>query len=133
MRTIQNLSHVLKPLDDYIDQHFIPSITEGRGVSEDERKLLSLPARLGGLGIPIYTEICEREFNNSLKATQLLRPKIVSQQPMYVENRKAEKEIENQIKAERNRYQQAILADVRSRMTKEKIRGSDDDQMMWHR
>ena len=66
---------------------------------------------------------------NSLKATQLLRPKIVSQQPMYVENRKAEKEIENQIKAEKNRYQQAILADIRSRMTKEQIRGNDVAQM----
>ena len=129
MRTIKKLNQVLKPLDDYIDQHFIPAITEGHIASSDERKLLSLPAKLGGLGIPIYTEICEREFNNSLKATQLLRPNIVAQQPIYTVNRDAEKEIERAIKAKRNDYQQAILTDIRSRMTPEQIRGNDLAQM----
>ena len=129
MRTIKNLSHVLKPLDDFIDQHFIPAITDGHVASTDERKLLSLPAKLGGLGIPIYTEICDREFNNSLKSTQLLRPNIVAQQPIYTVNRNAEKEIENAIKRERNEYQEAILNDLRSRMTPDQIRGNDLAQM----
>ena len=65
MRTIPNLQEVLQPLDDTINTKFIPAITEGHNCSEDDRRLLALPVRLGGLGLPIFTELCEREFRNS--------------------------------------------------------------------
>ena len=44
---------------------FIQAITGGKNISEIERKLLSLPVKLGGLGIPIFSEICETEYSNS--------------------------------------------------------------------
>ena len=78
IRTIPNLSAILKPLDDEIDSKFIPAITEGHQCSDEERKLLSLPVRLGGLGLPIFSELCEREYRNSVRATQQLSENITN-------------------------------------------------------
>ena len=42
---------MLQPLEDVIRSHLIPSLTNGRWVTDDERQLLSLSPRLGGMGI----------------------------------------------------------------------------------
>ena len=50
------LSHLLKllrPLEDIICFNFISTITGGHICSDHDQNLLSLPARLGGFGIPI--------------------------------------------------------------------------------
>ena len=78
IRTIPELSSVLKPLDDVLNQKFIPAITEGHVMSAADRELVSLLVRFGGLGIPVYQELCDKEYENSRKATKLLRPKIVA-------------------------------------------------------
>ena len=129
MRTIPNLEEVLKPLDDIIDNSFIPAITEGRVLSADDRKLLSLPVRLGGMGIPIFTNICQQEYENSLKATQLLRPKIVAQEQIYILNRQAEHAIDTEIRKRRDENNKLILDELRSKMSPEKLRGNDVAQM----
>ena len=129
MRTIPNLSNILKPLDDYIDDHFIPALTEGHALGDNERRLLSLPVRLGGLGIPIYSDICQKEFENSVRVTEMLRSKIVSQEQRYIVDRKAEREVEKCVKLKREEEQKALLSDIRSQMTKEQIRGNDLAQL----
>ena len=83
MRTIPNISHLLQKIDDVILANFIPAITGGKNVSEIERKLLSLPVKLGGLGIPIFSEICETEYSNSLIITENLRNNIIQQNRQY--------------------------------------------------
>ena len=50
MHTIPGISSLLKPLEAVISSKFIPALT-GRFISDDERALLALPIRLGGLGI----------------------------------------------------------------------------------
>ena len=129
IRTIPNLKDVLKPLDIAIDTKLIPALTEGHALSSDDRKLLSLPVRLGGLGIPIYSEICEREFENSLKTTETLRQNIVSQERLYVQNRRAEQSIESEIKNNRKIQQENTLTILRGKMSKEQLRGNDLAQM----
>ena len=129
MRTIPNLEEVLKPLDEAIDKSFIPAITEDHVLSADDRKLLALPVRLGGLGIPIFTEICQKEFNYSLKATQLIRPRIISQDHVFILNPQAEKRIEAEIKKDREDRYAATLEDLKQRMSKEKLRGNEVAQM----
>ena len=129
MRTIPNLQEVLKPLDNIINNSFIPAITEGHVLSADDRKLFALPVRFGGMGIPIFTEICQQEYENSLKATQLLRPKIVAQEQFYVPNRQAEHEIDSEIKKRREENNKLILEELRSKMSAEKLRGNDVAQM----
>ena len=54
MRTIPDISDQLNQLDEVITSEFIPAITEGIHCSNIERKLLSLPSKLRGLGIQIF-------------------------------------------------------------------------------
>ena len=50
-RTIPDIQDLLLPLEKEIHQTFIPAITGRPPCSELERDLLSLPARLGGMGL----------------------------------------------------------------------------------
>ena len=129
MRTIPNLEEVLAPIDEIINNSFIPSITEGHVLSTKDRKLLSLPVKLGGMGIPIFTEICQTEYENSLKATKLLRPKIVAQETSFTLDRKAENAIDKEIRKERDEKNLRILEELRTSMSKMQQRGNDLAQM----
>ena len=51
MRTVPNISNLLRHIDDVITKEFIPAITGGVKCSENERKLLLLLPKLGGLDI----------------------------------------------------------------------------------
>ena len=48
MRTIPDISDLQVPLDEAIDIYFIPALTGRDSMSNPERQLLVLPARLGG-------------------------------------------------------------------------------------
>ena len=54
MRTVPNISSLMKKIDDLITTEFIPVITGGINCSVHERRLLALPPKHGGLGIPIF-------------------------------------------------------------------------------
>ena len=76
MHTIPGISSLLKPLEVVISPKFIPALT-GRLVSEDERALLALPIRLGGLGI--VDPVSDFEFAASEKVTSPLAGLILQQ------------------------------------------------------
>ena len=57
----------------------IPAITDGPVVSSEERVLLLLPVKLGGLGIPIFVECCKIEYQNSLLVCSQQAAAIVTQ------------------------------------------------------
>ena len=88
-RTIPNIKHLFIPLEECIRQHLIPAVV-GRPVSDHERELLSLPVRLGGLGITNPTETAEREYNSSCTITEDLADLILQQEQdlsLYDRNR----------------------------------------------
>ena len=58
MRTVPGISHLLKPLDDAIDT-FIKVLLQGYTSNPTERILFSLPAKYGGMGLIIPSEICQ--------------------------------------------------------------------------
>ena len=60
-----------KELEFNISNKFLPSVF-GCEVSQAERKLFSLPARLGGLGISDPTEMNDVIFKCSRRATDLI-------------------------------------------------------------
>ena len=62
MRTILNISYQLEKSDELILTNFIPAIAGGIYINPDERYLLSLPAKYGGLGIPVFSELAVVEF-----------------------------------------------------------------------
>jgi len=61
-RTVPGISSCLQPLDNIICQVFIPTITGRSPPSDSLRKLFSLPARWGGLGLPVPSLICATEL-----------------------------------------------------------------------
>ena len=63
-----SLRELLTPLEHIICFTFIPAIAVGHICSDHDRKLISLPARFGGFGIPIKTKR-ETRYRNTL--TQL--------------------------------------------------------------
>ena len=79
MRTISGVSTQLKPLDEVEQSEFISVITGGVFCNEMERKLIALPPKLGGLGILIFAEISNDEFEKSIKLTECLSTKIINQ------------------------------------------------------
>ena len=79
MRTIPGISQFLYPLEETVRNKFIAAITGGHICSNNERRLLSLPTRYGGLAIPIFYELTETEFENPRKITPELTPLIINQ------------------------------------------------------
>ena len=54
----------LKQLDEIVPTEFIPAIS-GINCPHIERKLLPFPPKLEGIGIPVFSEIAEREYKFS--------------------------------------------------------------------
>ena len=78
-RTIPGISNLLQPLENAIHQVFIPSLTGRPPCSNLTRNLLSLPVRLGGLGLVNPTTTSDLNFQASEKVTAPLVAIISSQ------------------------------------------------------
>ena len=127
MRTVLNISNFLRHIDDVITKEFIPAITGGVKCPENKRKLLSFPPKLGGLGIPVFSETSDFEYINSKMVTNQLCEKIIQQEKQYDRDNKI-KEIKNNITRTRlTRYHQ-ILVDVRAHMNENQQRLNDINQ-----
>ena len=77
-RTIPGTKEFFEPLEEVIREKFIPAII-GRKVTDMERKIFSLPVRLGGLGIQNPMLTAEIEFRNSAIITKNLTKMIIDQ------------------------------------------------------
>ena len=51
MRPIPGVEDLFQPLEQVIRHQFLPALTRRLSLSDTERELIALPARLGGLGI----------------------------------------------------------------------------------
>ena len=90
MRTISGASTQLRRLEEVVQSKFISAITGGVFCNKMEKKLIVLPPKLGGLDIPIFAEIRNNEFENSIKFREFLSTKIINQMHQY----KPDEEIE---------------------------------------
>lgn len=109
-RTIPNIKDLLQPLENVIRKHFIPSITGDHCCNDIERKLLSLPPKLGGLGIINPMEIVEDQFKNSNSFTKSLKDQIIQQDRIYKPAK--ENEIRNEIRGRKLSRHRDILAEI---------------------
>ena len=80
IRVIDGLELTLKPVDDAITQYLIPAWTDGHRCSPEERELLALPVRLGGLAIHILHNIAELGNKNTRMFCKQLTNNILKQQ-----------------------------------------------------
>ena len=126
MRTIPGISSLLAPLEHEIRHSLIPALTDGRVVTDDERKLLSLPARLGGMGLVSPVDMCDHEHDYSRQATHVLTEAILAQQkelPADLDTRS--KEVKSDIHNQRRNHQSNVLEDIRARMSVDQQRAND--------
>ena len=79
MRTIPGITDLLQPLEDAITTKLLPALTGRSAISSLERELISLPARLGGLGIPNPTQQADIQYQNSRKITAPMAALIIQQ------------------------------------------------------
>ena len=78
MRTLPDIENLLEPVERAIADVLIPSLTE-HNCSVAERKLLALPAHMGGLGMTNPTESAESEYSAAIKMSAPLVDKIMAQ------------------------------------------------------
>ena len=69
IRTIPDIAPLLAPLEDAICLHLIPALTGYAACSPNPRGLLTLPCRLGGMGIANPMDIADSQFDTSVKVT----------------------------------------------------------------
>ena len=121
MRTVPDISNLIQHIDDIITKEFIPAITGGVKCSENVRKLLSFPPKLGGLGIPIFSETSDFEYSNSKMVTKQPCEKMTQQEKQYDRDNEI-KEIKNKITRTRLARYHQILVDVRAHMNENQQR-----------
>ena len=78
-RTIEGIAHLFQPLEDIILHKFIPALTGRSGISEEERNLMALPVRLGGLGIANPVQQAPHHYQASKMITSTLTSQIQKQ------------------------------------------------------
>ena len=62
LRKIPGIAKLLRKVEEIILTQFIPAITSGVTITENERKLLYLAPQPRGLGVSIFEELCEKEY-----------------------------------------------------------------------
>ena len=72
MKTVPDICQLLGKVNKVILSKFIPAIMGGIIITENERKLLYLAPRLGGLGIPILEKLCKKEYQNYIMISNYL-------------------------------------------------------------
>ena len=109
MRTIPDVSPLLQPLENAIKDSFLSVLLKGHQLSDEERAILALPPRLGGLGIVNPVEMAATEHQNSIRLTAALTENIVAQNADEEINMEEQSRIRQTIEKERQQAQQAAL------------------------
>lgn len=82
-RTVPNIDHALQPLEDQIRSHLIPAITGQSPPNDSIHDLLSLPARLGGIGLVNPTTSSCSQHQASIGISPPLKEQILAQNNYY--------------------------------------------------
>ena len=128
MRTAPNINEELRRFDDTINNKLIPSFTENKLCEKDERLLLSLPTKLGGMGEWAYlffSQITSIEFQNPSLLTKKHVSLIAWQERTYRIQKETINNIKKKIKWDRQEYNQQKLTDIKSRLTSQQCRLND--------
>ena len=77
---------------------------------------MSLPPRFGGLGIPIFSESAQKEYEFSIMLSKDLTTNIINQQPQFAANTK---KIKRKIKLTKMQHHNEELQKLRSTLSDE--------------
>jgi hypothetical protein len=104
MRTVPKIKKLLEPLEAAIRQHLLPAILNGYECNDLERKLFSLPAKFGGLGIFNPVDRSDNEYANSRRITEGMVRKVCDQKNLF--------------DPDSNKTQQKIIAGIKTQKAK---------------
>ena len=124
LRSIEGIANLLQPIEDAIRQQLIPAITGREALNDDERDLLALPARLGGIGASNPTALTE-EYSNSLRLSAPLTDRIVQQTEDLGEAIEQQQTITATLRAERRRQQESTATELKARFPQQLRRAAD--------
>ena len=116
MRTIPDISLMLKPLDDAISI-FIKTLLNGYNFNDDERILYSLPAKFGGLGLIIPSLMSDQEYRNSRIITNESTEFVKYQENLFHNNSEKQKKLKNNIKNEKKQKNTTQMEELRKKIT----------------
>ena len=105
-RTTPDITHLLQPLENVIQKSFLPALTGRNAPSTEERDLLALPARLGGLGITNPTTL-EQEYAHSTLISRPLSDLIITQQTELGDAPLTQQQAKSTVRIERKKEQSA--------------------------
>ena len=83
MRTVEDIDSLLQPLEDTINQVFLPALTGRSQCNPDERTFMSLPIRYGGLNIINPITNVSHEYQASQMISEPLKDMIVEQRESF--------------------------------------------------
>ena len=102
---------MLKPLEDLFRFNFIPAITGGNLCLDNDRILLSLPVRFGGLAIPLFHNNAKYDYQNSRKLTLSLTQLIKDQYHIYSVSETEQKSIKSNMLINKEERYKATLTE----------------------
>ena len=103
LRNIPGIAEEMRQVDEVVRHRLIPAIIGGHIINDDERRMLSLPPRLGGLGLKVLEEEAEIYFRDSMGITSSLQNQILGS------NDDSQPKTRNQLRKERDQREQEKL------------------------
>ena len=105
LRTIDDMSHYLKPIDELVSNEFLPKLFGLDTPFSELRNLFSLRTSDGGLGLPILQEEAVHQYHSSVKVTTPHVESIVEQKEILKISDSNGKTVED-LKAEHQKIKQ---------------------------
>ena len=124
-RTIPDIQDLLLPLEKEIHQTFIPAITGRPPCSELERDLLSLPARLGGMGLTNPATVSQNAFLASQRLTALLAALIITQETNQAVDPSLTQRLKSTIRSENRQRHDQLALNIYDQLTPQQKRCVD--------
>ena len=124
LRTIPQMETYLEPLDKLIEEQFLPTLLDTI-VTEQDRKLYSLPVKHGGLGIPKLSETCQIQHEQSQQISSPLKILILAQSSQ-LPDQETVKTIRKEKSSERERLLKEKVREIDETLTPETLKAVKD-------
>ena len=128
MRTIPDISTLLRPLENSIRNVLLPVLLRSRALGDNERALLVLPPRLGGMGITSPEKLADIEHQNSISLTASLTEKIIAQDSHNEADQLVVIEQRKRISENRQKAQKDMLESLKNALPEDMVRKIDTAQ-----
>lgn len=132
IRTIPDICD-LHPLEGIMRDELIPALNGGILCSDNERLLMSLPPRMGGMGLIVFHEEAIHEYANSRELTATVRDLVLQQNTSYVTTSTTKKKGKFRAKREsrQNELLQKLTLSLDARMQRLNCSNREKESLNW--